>query len=140
MPMNDGECEEWFKENEDEIVKFINQAFAKLWHPSAMTGADLTQLIVGRIREIPQDQHYEMIGAYGLVNEFLSCLMQHGIQVVRQKDCWMVRGESGTFFPVTATSALDPGTFILRPRSGVKTMAKKKPKKKDKDDKGKGGY
>jgi hypothetical protein len=103
-----------------------------------MTGAELTQLIVGRLREIPQDRNYEMLGAYGLVNEFLATLMQHGIHVVRNRDHWMVRGENGTYFPVTATSALDPGMFILRPRGGD-TMAKKKKAKKPKMPPG-GGY
>lgn len=136
------DADDWLKENQDEIVNFINkafsQAFGKFIPSNKMTGAELTQLIVGRLREIPQDKQYEMLGAYGLVNEFLATLMQHGVNVVRQKDCWWVWSENNTYFPVTATSALDPGMFILRPRGGD-NMAKKKKAKKPKMPPG-GGY
>jgi hypothetical protein len=103
-----------------------------------VTGEELTSLIVGRLREIPQNAHYEMLASYGLAHQFITTMIEHGIPVARSGKVWYVGNGHNTFFPVHVRSNLQPGIFILRPKE-VKQMAKKKKKKKDTDDTG-GGY
>ena len=98
-----------------------------------MTSDQLVRVIVDRLREVPKNEHYEMLASYGLAHDFISAMIENGVAVARSGNVWYIGNGNNTFFPVHVRSNLQPGIFILRPKEVKQMAAKKKKKKKDKD-------